>query len=242
MMVPSSRQLFHASIRLTFLFLVAVLCTNAAFGQAQSNAADLQGFVRDPSGAVVVGATVSVRNAATNFSREATTNDDGYYQITNLPPGSYEITVEASGFSKGRIPSVTLTVGQRADLDIPLTVGEVGATVDIAAAEVSSPVGGHAADGGDQSQRQVRTVDRVPVAAANAAQVAAVVLGVRGAATSAGEQQQRQRNQHPECLRRSRRRFHRLTSIWVGLRAYARAARSKSHPCIRKSAASADGR
>jgi len=137
MMVPSSRQLFHASIRLTFLFLVAVLCTNAAFGQAQSNAADLQGFVRDPSGAVVVGATVSVRNAATNFSREATTNDDGYYQITNLPPGSYEITVEASGFSKGRIPSVTLTVGQRADLDIPLTVGEVGATVDISAAEVS---------------------------------------------------------------------------------------------------------
>jgi len=136
-MVPSSRQLFHASIRLTFLFLVAVLCTNAAFGQAQSNAADLQGFVRDPSGAVVVGATVSVRNAATNFSREATTNDDGYYQITNLPPGSYEITVEASGFSKGRIPSVTLTVGQRADLDIPLTVGEVGATVDISAAEVS---------------------------------------------------------------------------------------------------------
>ena len=137
MMVPSSRQLFHASIRLTFLFLVAVLCTNAAFGQAQSNAADLQGFVRDPSGAVVVGATVSVRNAATNFSRDATTNDDGYYQITNLPPGSYEITVEASGFSKGRIPSVTLTVGQRADLDIPLTVGEVGATVDISAAEVS---------------------------------------------------------------------------------------------------------
>jgi hypothetical protein len=137
MMVPSSRQLFHASIRLTFLFLVAVLCTNAAFGQAQSNAADLQGFVRDPSGAVVVGATVTVRNAATNFSREATTNDDGYYQITNLPPGSYEITVEASGFSKGRIPSVTLTVGQRADLDIPLTVGEVGATVDISAAEVS---------------------------------------------------------------------------------------------------------
>src|SRR6185503_7731419 len=114
-----------------------VLCTNAAFGQAQSNAADLQGFVRDPSGAVVVGATVSVRNAATNFSRDATTNDDGYYQITNLPPGDYEVTVEATGFSKGRIASVTLTVGQRADLDIPLTVGSVGATVDISTAEVA---------------------------------------------------------------------------------------------------------
>ena len=137
MMVPSSRPWFHAAIRVTFLLIVASLCTAVAFGQAQSNAADLQGFVRDPSGAVVVGATVTARNAATNFSRAAASNEDGYYQITNLPPGNYEITVEAPGFSKGRIPSITLTVGQRADLDIPLTVGELGATVDISAAEVS---------------------------------------------------------------------------------------------------------
>ncbi|HYJ86116.1 MAG TPA: TonB-dependent receptor, partial [Pyrinomonadaceae bacterium] len=58
-------------------------------------------------------------------------------QITNLPPGDYEVTVEADGFSRGRIPSVTLTVGQRADLDIPLAVGAVDATVDISAAEVA---------------------------------------------------------------------------------------------------------
>ncbi|MFZ0064410.1 MAG: TonB-dependent receptor [Pyrinomonadaceae bacterium] len=137
MMIPSSRQWVHASIRLTFFLVISSLCAQLALGQAQSNAADLQGFVRDPSGAVVVGATVSVRNAATNFSRDVTTNDDGYYQLTNLPPGSYEVTVEAAGFAKGRIASITLTVGQRADLDIPLTVGEVGATVDISAAEVS---------------------------------------------------------------------------------------------------------
>src|SRR6185295_5597066 len=69
-------------------------------------------------------------------SRSATTNDDGAYQIINLPPGDYEVTVEAAGFSKGQIPKVTLTVGQRADLDIPLTVGAVSATVVISAAEV----------------------------------------------------------------------------------------------------------
>jgi hypothetical protein len=137
MTIPSSRQWINASIRLTFFFVVAAFCASVALGQSQSNAADLQGYVRDPSGAVVVGATVTARKSDTNFSRDATTNEDGYYQITNLPPGSYEITVEASGFSKGRIPSITLTVGQRADLDIPLTVGEVGATVDISAAEVA---------------------------------------------------------------------------------------------------------
>jgi hypothetical protein len=128
------------SVRITAFLIViisALLSATVAFGQAQSNAADLQGYVRDPSGAAVTGATVTVRNPATNFSRDVTTNDEGYYQITNLPPGSYEITVEAGGFAKGRIPSVTLTVGQRADLDIPLTVGAVGATVDISTAEVA---------------------------------------------------------------------------------------------------------
>ena len=96
MMIPSSRQWVHASIRLTFFLVICSLCAQLALGQAQSNAADLQGFVRDPSGAVVVGATVSVRNAATNFSRDVTTNDDGYYQLTNLPPGSYEVIVESA--------------------------------------------------------------------------------------------------------------------------------------------------
>lgn len=123
-----------------FLVLAAaclMLASSVAFGQAQSNAADLQGVVRDQSNAVVVGATVTARNPATGFSRDATTNDEGYYKITNLPPGDYEVTAEAAGFSKGRIPSVTLTVGQQADLDIPLTVGAVGATVDISTAAIS---------------------------------------------------------------------------------------------------------
>jgi hypothetical protein len=140
MMFASPAHSLKTSIRLsTFLIVVisALLGASVAFGQSQSNAADVQGYVRDPSGAAVTGASVTVRNLATNFSRDVTTNDEGYYQITNLPPGEYEVTVGATGFSKGRIPSVTLTVGQRADLDIPLTVGAVGATVDISTAEVN---------------------------------------------------------------------------------------------------------
>jgi protocatechuate 3,4-dioxygenase beta subunit len=66
--------------------------------QAQSNAADLQGTVRDQNGAVVANAAITVRNAGTNVSREATTNDDGYYKIVNLPPGEYVITVKATNY------------------------------------------------------------------------------------------------------------------------------------------------
>jgi hypothetical protein len=109
----------------------------AGLAQSQSNAADLQGSVRDPSGAAVAGATVTARNLATNLTRTATTDADGMYQILSLPPGNYEVTAEAAGFSKGRIASATLTVGQRGDLDIPLAVGDVGAVVDISSAQVA---------------------------------------------------------------------------------------------------------
>ena len=118
MFASPSRRL-NLSVRLIAILITTVVCgvlgSGVAYGQAQANAADLQGFVRDASNAVVVGATVKARNTSTNFTREVTTNDEGYYQITSLPPGTYEVTVEAPGFSRGRIADVVLTVGQRAD-------------------------------------------------------------------------------------------------------------------------------
>ncbi|HEY9402066.1 MAG TPA: carboxypeptidase-like regulatory domain-containing protein, partial [Pyrinomonadaceae bacterium] len=118
-------RLCPTAIRLVLACLFALTGAGAAFAQAQSNASDLQGFVRDAAGAVVVNATVTARNKATNLTRDAQTNDEGFYQITNLPPGEYEVTVEAANFSRANIPSVTLTVGQRADLDVPLAAGQV---------------------------------------------------------------------------------------------------------------------
>jgi hypothetical protein len=101
--------------------------------QAQSNAADLQGIVRDPKGAVVAGATVTARNTATNATRDATSNDDGFYKIVNLAPGDYEVTVKAANYKTAQIPSIKLTVGQTANQDIPLEVGDLSATVTVTA-------------------------------------------------------------------------------------------------------------
>jgi hypothetical protein len=127
----------RTSIQVLFVCIAVFSFATLAMSQAQSNAADLQGVVRDPNGAAVKGATVTARNNATNVSRGATTNDDGAYQLINLPPGEYEVTAEAPGFSKARIPSVTLTVGQRADLDIPLAVGAVTEVVTVTTASVA---------------------------------------------------------------------------------------------------------
>lgn len=127
---------FLCAAQAVTLCAVVFLCADfrrdaAVYAQAQSNAADLRGYVRDQQGAVVPNATVTARNASIDLTRTATTNSDGFYQITNLPPGIYEVSVEAANFSRAVVPSVQLTVGQRADLDIPLQVGAVGAVVTI---------------------------------------------------------------------------------------------------------------
>ncbi len=130
-MFLSLRQCSRKSIQILLVCLAVVSCHSAAMSQAQSNAADLQGSVRDPKGAVVAGATVTARNTATNSAREATTNDDGFYKITNLSPGEYEVTVKAQNYKTALLPSVKLTVGQTANQDIPLEVGDLTATVTV---------------------------------------------------------------------------------------------------------------
>jgi hypothetical protein len=123
-----------ALLRLAAAAALACSLAAAALGQAQSNAADLQGYVRDPAGAVVAGASVTARNKGTGLERTTQTSEDGLYKITNLPPGEYEVTVEAANFARASVPSVQLTVGQRADLDIPLQAGQVTETVTVSGA------------------------------------------------------------------------------------------------------------
>lgn len=118
-------------LQLTALLLVSLAAASVALGQAQSNAADLQGTVKDATGAVVGNATVTARNPATNVSRTATTNDEGFYRIVNLPPGAYEVTVEAANFKKLLLSNVNVTIGQAAQLDATLEPGAITETVTI---------------------------------------------------------------------------------------------------------------
>src|SRR2546422_4015957 len=133
-MVFSPKQWLRISARILLVGFAIFPFVTAAMSQAQSNGADLQGVVRDPKGAVVTNATVTARNIATNVSREATTNDDGFYKIVNLAPGNYEITVSVSGYKTAVIQAVNLTVGQTANQDIALEVGDITARVTVTTA------------------------------------------------------------------------------------------------------------
>src|SRR5687767_5647678 len=88
----------------------------------QSATATLSGAVRDPNSALVSGAQVIVTQNATGLRRETTSNDDGFFVITNLAAGTYDVEVRAEGFAKQKIPGVKLQVGQTSSLEVPLAV------------------------------------------------------------------------------------------------------------------------
>ena len=133
-MLFSPKRWLKVSPRILLIGMAMLTFVSAAMSQAQSNAADLQGVVRDPNGAVVTNASVTARNTATNVSRETASNDDGFYKIVNLAPGTYEITVSVSGYKTAVIQAVQLTVGQTANQDISLEVGDVTAKVTVTTA------------------------------------------------------------------------------------------------------------
>ncbi|GIU82723.1 MAG: hypothetical protein KatS3mg006_1787 [Pyrinomonadaceae bacterium] len=117
-----------ATIALVLAIVLSVSPTKV-HAQAQASTADLVGTVTDPTGAVVAGATVTAKNLATGLTRTVQSNATGEYQIIGLIPGNYEITAEAPTFKKVIISPVQLTVGQRAELQIRLEIGEIGGGV-----------------------------------------------------------------------------------------------------------------
>ncbi|HEX3558920.1 MAG TPA: TonB-dependent receptor [Pyrinomonadaceae bacterium] len=95
-----------------------------ASGQ-QLAAATLRGVVKDPNDAVIPGATVRATLTATGTTRETQTNKEGLYVFPDLPVGTYEVTVTATGFKPTTDKDVTLQVGQSVTINVALSVGEI---------------------------------------------------------------------------------------------------------------------
>ena len=100
-------------IRIAFLLLLSWLASTLS--AQTTGAGTITGTITDPSGGVVPGAAVTVKNTATGSERTLTTNEAGIYVAQFLQPGSYEITVTKAGFAKTVRTGLTLQVGQIAD-------------------------------------------------------------------------------------------------------------------------------
>jgi len=108
---------------LYFLFSAAAL-------KAQVNTGSLSGLVLDSSGAAVAGTEVTVKSADTGYTRTGKSLGDGAYSLPDLPIGNYSLTTTATGFSRVD-ERVSVAVGERARLDLHLTVGAADQTVEV---------------------------------------------------------------------------------------------------------------
>src|SRR5262245_25973259 len=113
------------------LVVICLICSSAAFGQTVG--ATIQGAVNDSSGAVLPGVQIVVKNTATGSTHETTTDERGRYRVPLLQSGEYELDVSLPGFNVVSRRGIRLTVGQTAQIDLTMAVGNVTQEVSVTA-------------------------------------------------------------------------------------------------------------
>lgn len=111
---------------LVFLFIMST----PLLGQVDYSTAILKGAVLDPQGLLVASARVVVSNPGTGWSRVVETGGDGVYRVPLLPPGTYKLQVEATGFAAA-IATVSVSVGEIVNYDVHLSLGSKSETVEV---------------------------------------------------------------------------------------------------------------
>jgi hypothetical protein len=163
------------------IFTLLVLASTASLSFAQVSTGEIGGTVTDSSGAAVPNARIVATNTETNVvARETTSSSDGNYLMPLLPPATYSITVEASGFRKLVQTGITLQTNQRAKVDFALQVGQVSETVEVAA--TAPLLESQSSSLGAVINQQF--VSELPLNGRNFVQLAIISPGVNGAGFS----------------------------------------------------------
>lgn len=116
---------------LAALVIAAITAMPASPAAAQVDTGVIQGTVRDSSGGVVPGATVTLTNVGTNTSSQTTTNSEGNYQFPAVRVGSYSVNAELQGFTRAARDRVELSIQQRQVVDFVLKPGDLSETVEV---------------------------------------------------------------------------------------------------------------
>jgi Carboxypeptidase regulatory-like domain len=109
--------------------LLIVVCGITTFGQG--SAGSLSGLVVDPKGAVVAGATVTVKNVGTNQEYAAETSSEGTFNVPSLATGKYSATIIARGFKQAVVTDIKIDVGKPSSISVELEIGAADETVTV---------------------------------------------------------------------------------------------------------------
>ncbi len=121
------------SLKILSLILLLFVLSSVGLAQSQAGSGQIAGQVADTNGAAIPNATVKVTNKGTGLERTATTSEDGLFTIVLLPPGSYLVVAEATGFAAATVDDVIVNVGRSADLTLTVGAGGVQASVMVSA-------------------------------------------------------------------------------------------------------------
>jgi len=121
-----------------FVMLMSIFCV--AIVNAQSGTSGVSGAIVDQNNAAVSGATVTIINPETGFTRTVTTNDEGKFNFLSIPPATYRIEVEAANFKKVVNNGVQGSVDKATEVNIALEPGDVSATVTVTSNTIESIV------------------------------------------------------------------------------------------------------
>ena len=118
--------------RISFFIATLTMALLAAVTFAQTTSGDLVGTVRDPSGATIPNANVTVTNEGTGVVVSVTTGSSGEFRAPNLLPGQYDIAVSSAGFQPFTVHGITIELNKTATKNVTLSVGTT-ATVEVTA-------------------------------------------------------------------------------------------------------------
>lgn len=117
---------------LSLIVFLFIFSPQAIIAQSSSpTSSSVVGIVSDTTGAVIVGASITLRNISTNLERETQVNDQGFYSLTQLPPGEYQVIVEANGFSTSKNEKLILSLGTTALLDVTLNLSQENNVIEV---------------------------------------------------------------------------------------------------------------
>ena len=136
-MIDQGREERCGSRLRAFVLTLLLCCVSMAPVAAQEAGGTIVGTVTDPSGAAVGSANVTIKNVATGVERNSATNADGVYSAPNLIPGTYEITIIATGFATAAVQGVGLLGGERREVSVVMKLGQASDKVNVVSSEIS---------------------------------------------------------------------------------------------------------
>lgn len=163
----------RAHVMIFGALLLSLMACTVAFGQ--TGTASVRGTVRDAQGGAVAGAAITLRNTAKNFTRTQTTNEDGGYVFNAVPPDTYAVEAEATGFKKVTVSDVRALVDTPVEVDISVEIGALTETINVTAS-TEAPI--NTTDASIGSAFEAQRIEELPLNARNVNNLLALQPGV----------------------------------------------------------------